>query len=131
MDLLKEYFKSKKQFIDYMKENVNKYDGKQVLGFWRIEDVLRHLLGWDMYYLNQLESIKSGKEPKSYGKINDFNALSVEKYNSLNFNELIKRLEEINEDFKDKYLSSKWADSFLKTLSHHYLKHLKQFQKNE
>ncbi|NTU46156.1 ClbS/DfsB family four-helix bundle protein [Candidatus Roizmanbacteria bacterium] len=45
---------------------------------WSLRDILVHIAGWDRAITENIRDLKQGNEPPFYGKIDDFNANSIE-----------------------------------------------------
>lgn len=46
---------------------------------WSLKQILIHMVFWDTCIAENIAFLKKGQEPPFYGKVNDFNQLSIEK----------------------------------------------------
>ncbi len=110
---------------------------------WSLKDILAHIIGWNMCLKENLDFIQQDKEPPFYGKVNDYNAQSVENRKNDSWEKVFKdcdqsglQLVEAYKNLPEKYWQQKFwpeksatPEKFLKIVTNHYAnEHIPQVQ---
>ena len=78
-ELLREFVKVRKDFINTLKKFPNDKYEEKLFGEWSLKDVIAHFTGWDRYFIDAIELLSNGKKVPYWGKINRYNLKNTNK----------------------------------------------------
>lgn len=132
--LINAYKKARQEVIKAIDEFPSDKREEKLFDDWKLREVIIHLTGWDNYLANGIKSLKEGREPSHYGKVDDFNKNSINNGRNLGwegaYKEFIKAGERVIKEYES-LADNLWnayfwktkkltPAKFLKTLTEHY-----------
>jgi hypothetical protein len=72
-ELIEQFKEARSEFIDLINMFPPKRRPDILFGQWSLKDVLAHIIGWDLYGIDCLQSLKDNKQPYWHSNIDEFN----------------------------------------------------------
>jgi hypothetical protein len=143
-ELLSQFTEIREEFIEILDRFPPARRGEVLFSDWNLKDVVAHLTGWDRYFIDILDALRTGHAPPYWGNMTKFNEAAVQKRRKSSWEIVYDEFVATGEEFIHRYnqLPAEYREArfwkgksytpfrILEINIHHYGKsHLQQIKK--